>query len=121
MSKVMLVEDDETMLGLLSTLLELEGFQVVHGNGQSMLEESLDELRREQPDLALVDVHLQNFNGLDLLRRLRQDEQLKRLLVLMSSGMEMSAECIYAGADGFILKPYMPDELVGKIRFTLAG
>ncbi len=109
------------MLGLLSTLLEMEGFHVVHGNGQLPIDEVLAALRRETPDLALVDVHLQCFNGLDLLRSVRQDEQLKRLTILMSSGMEMSRQCIQAGADGFILKPYMPDELVGKIRATIAG
>jgi DNA-binding response OmpR family regulator len=69
--------------------------------------------------LILLDVHLRNVSGFDLVKGLRQDEQLKTTQVLMASGMELSVECRQAGADGFILKPFMPEELVGKIRNAL--
>jgi CheY-like chemotaxis protein len=120
MPKVMLIEDDAVMLSLLQTLLEYEGFQTVQlNNGEGTISEIISRVRREKPELLLLDIHLRNLNGLDLLRMLRQDEELKSIRVLVSSGMELSAQSHMEGADGFILKPYMPDDLVGQIRATL--
>ena len=119
MPKVSLIEDDASMLYLLGTLLEFEGFQVAQLNGGMNLEETLESLRRENPQLILLDVHLPAISSFDLLQRLREDHELKSMRVLMSSGMELTDKCLRAGADGFILKPYMPDELMGKIRKIL--
>jgi len=119
MPKVMLIEDDAVMLSLLHTLLEYEGFQTVQLNGERSVEEILNRVRVDKPELILLDVHLGHINGLDLLRRLRNDNELKSIRVLISSGMELRAESLVDGADGFILKPYMPDELMSRIRDTL--
>ncbi len=121
MEKVMLIEDDKTMLSLIHTLLELEGFQVAELGQENSIEEIFERVRQENPQLILLDVHLRQLNGLDLLHQLREDEELKRIRVLMSSGMELSDQSRREGADGFILKPYMPDELVGMIRDTLGN
>ena len=115
----MLIEDDAVMLSLLQTLLEYEGFQTVQLNGERSVEEILNRVRVDKPELILLDVHLGHINGLDLLRRLRNDNELKSIRVLISSGMELRAESLVDGADGFILKPYMPDELMSRIRDTL--
>lgn len=115
----MLIEDDETMLSLLNAFLEIEGFTVSNPNLNEDLEGILSAMRQETPDLVLLDVHLNQLNGFDLLLRIRQDPGLKPTRVLMTSGMDLSAECVENGADGFLLKPYMPDELLGRIRQTL--
>jgi len=119
MPKVMLIEDDDVMLSLLQTLLEYEGFQTVQLDGEGTVGEIVSRVRREKPELLLLDVHLRHLNGFDLLRKLRQDDELKSIRVLVSSGMELSTQSHLEGADGFILKPYMPDDLVGRIRDTL--
>ena len=119
MQKVSLIEDDASMLSLLSTLLGLEGFQVAPLDGGTNLEETLENLRSEKPQLVLLDVHLPAMSSFDLLQRMRQDPELKSVQVLMSSGMELTDKCLQAGADDFILKPYMPDELIRKIRTLL--
>jgi len=119
MPKVMLIEDDAVMLSLLQTLLEYEGFQTVQLDGEETLSEIISLVRREKPELLLLDIHLRHLNGLDLLRMLRQDDELKSIRVLVSSGMELSAQSHMEGADGFILKPYMPEDLVSRIRDTL--
>jgi two-component system phosphate regulon response regulator PhoB len=114
--KVMLAEDDFTMLSLMGTLLEMEGFQVVKYNGEQNAEALLDVLRQYNPALVLLDIHINQINGLDVARRIRQDDGLKHIRILMSSGMAHHDECLQAGADNFILKPFMPDDLIKRIR-----
>ncbi len=120
MHKILLVEDDPTMLGLLQTLLQMEGFEVAQSK-EDELEEIISELRQEKPTLALIDVHLRHINGLDVLKRIRKDAELKDICVLMSSGMDVGDRCLEEGANGFILKPYMPDELIKKIHKLVDG
>lgn len=124
MPKVMLIDDDKNMLSLLDTLLALEGYDVSRLGGDLSLEgqEIRYAIRREKPDLLMMDVHLNQVNGLDgfdLLRQLRRDSDLAEMKILISSGMDFSDKCIREGADGFVLKPYMPEELLVKIRRIL--
>ena len=116
MQKVMLIEDDATMLSLLGTLLKMEGFETATLDDR---EDLLDALRREKPDVILLDVNLVFGNGIDFLRRIRADQSLEKSVVIMSSGMPLEAECLAAGANSFLLKPYMPDALIGAIKAGL--
>lgn len=114
--KVMLVEDDAAMRSLLKTLLEIEGHPVVSYYEQSNPAGSiLDMVRREQPSVVLLDVHLRGASGLDVLREIRADAGLNAIRVIMSSGMDIKDECMRAGATDFLLKPYMPDELLNRL------
>jgi DNA-binding response OmpR family regulator len=124
MPNVMLIDDDQNMLSLLDTLLALEGYGVSKLGGDRSLEgeEIRYAIRREKPDLLMMDVHLNQVNGLDgfdLLRQLRRDPDLAGMKILISSGMDFSDKCTREGADGFVLKPYMPEELLVKIRRIL--
>ncbi|RPH70065.1 response regulator [bacterium] len=118
MHKVLLVEDDPTMLNLLDTLFKIEGFAVARCDG-SDLDVLLDLARHEAPDAALLDVHLKRMNGLEALRRIRQDPQLYKVKVVMTSGLDKRTESLAAGADDFIQKPFMPEQLVNIIRKRL--
>jgi len=120
----MLIEDDYTMLSLLITFLEVEGYEVVQvnsGENAFKAENVLNILRRESPSLALVDVNLKYANGLELLRSVRDAPDLNDVKVLMSSGMDFTYQSMQDGADGFILKPYMPDELMTRIQDILGN
>ncbi len=122
MTKIMLIEDDYTMLSLLITFLEVEGYEVVQvnsGENAYKTENVLSILRRESPSLALMDVNLKYANGLELLRSVRDAPDLNEVKVLMSSGMDFTYQSMQDGADGFILKPYMPDELKARIQDIL--
>ena len=109
--KVMLIEDDRTMRAILTTLLEMEHFNVTSWSGQPG-DDILSQVRINRPDVLLLDVHLRDISGLDILRSLRADKELASIHVLMTSGMDLKDQCIEAGADEFLLKPYMPDELI---------
>jgi CheY-like chemotaxis protein len=121
MSKVLLIEDDATMIGLLKTLLGIDGYDVV---AFRVGEDVLQVIQREQPDVILLDVNLKNFGindmtGLDLLKHIRSDDEIMDTGVIISSGMNYQQESKEAGADGFIMKPYMPDDLLELIKETI--
>jgi len=116
----MVIEDDATMLSLLVALLEIEGFQVSQVSQNYQVHQVVQAIQQERPDLVLLDIQLSQFSGFELLDKLRQDAATSDLRVLISSGRDVGHECIQAGADDFIMKPFMPDELITKIH-TLLG
>ncbi len=115
-SKVMLVEDDATMQAVLRTRLEIEGFQVAMAQARHQLDELVKSIHNERPDVLLLDVHLREISGFDVLQRIRADADIARARVIMTSGMDVKDRCMAAGADDFLLKPYMPDELMKKLH-----
>jgi DNA-binding response OmpR family regulator len=113
----MIVDDDRTMNTLLQTLLELDGFAVVLApRGDLVLPTAL----AQKPDAILMDVHLADVDGIELLREIRQHPELKTLPVVMSSGMDVEQECRQAGANAFVLKPYPPDQLAAVLKQVLS-
>lgn len=116
--KVMIVEDDDTMRALLNTLLKMEGYSVIQGLliDQASL---LNQIRHEMPMIILMDVNLHNLNGLDILKELQSDQRTNTIKILMTSGMDTQDQCIKAGAKGFLLKPYMPTELLSWFRANI--
>jgi len=120
MAKVILIEDDLTMLSLLRTLLEMEGYMVAKLKDEENITDILATMKLEKPDLALMDVHLPQINGYDLVRHIRKDPELRDMRIIMTSGLDVHEECLKAGANDFILKPYMPDHLIRLIRENLA-
>jgi len=114
MTTVLLADDDYTMVSLLKTLLGMEGYQVV-----TLLDKTgnvLENIRAAKPDFLLIDVYLGDRNGLDLVREIRQTPDLKNIKIIVASGIDKSEECLQAGADYFLLKPYMPNDLFDVLR-----
>lgn len=116
MPKVMIVDDDRTMVSLLKILLEMDGFEVVnvtHGR------DFLPKVREEKPDIVLLDVFLTNMDGKELVAEVRKSDDLSDLKVVMTSGMELAEQCANAGADAFLLKPYTPEQLMNVLQDNL--
>jgi CheY-like chemotaxis protein len=114
MPKIFLAEDDRTIISLLKTLLSMEGFQVVVSAGKGS--DLIEAVCRETPAIILMDIFLGEENGIDLVRKLRRMPGLAGTKVIMTSGMDLQEECLAAGANDFLLKPYMPEELVRKLK-----
>ena len=118
MPKVMIVDDDRTMVSLLKILLEMDGYEVVnvtHGR------DFLPNVREEMPDIVLLDVFLTNIDGKELVAEVRKSEDLSDLKVIMTSGMDLSDQCVKAGADAFLLKPYTPEQLMQVLQENLSN
>jgi CheY-like chemotaxis protein len=114
--KILLAEDDVTMVSLLKTLLKMEGFEVVALKSDADVPAAV---RHEKPDVLLLDVHLSQQSGLDILDNLRSSDDTNHVPVVMSSGASLKDECLRRGADGFLLKPYMPDDLITVLKKTI--
>lgn len=115
-AKVLLAEDDVIMVSLLKTLLKMEGFDVVALHADADVPAAV---RKEKPDVILLDVHLSRQSGLDILDSLRSSQDTIEARVVMSSGASVKDECIRRGANGFLLKPYMPDDLIAILKQTI--
>jgi CheY-like chemotaxis protein len=116
MPKILIAEDDATMVSLLKTLLKMEGFQVV---SLSVDADVPQVVRVEKPDVLLMDVHLSHQSGLEILDAIRSASDLRSVNVIMSSGAPVKEECLKRGANGFLLKPYMPDDLISMLKQTI--
>lgn len=119
MSKVMVIEDDANMFSLLEMLLEFEGYDVVLWEGGEEIPQIIEAINRERPELILMDVHLRHLNGFEVLRKLRAEPELDGVRVLIASGVDMTEKSKQEGADGFILKPFMPVDLIDRIQQSI--
>jgi len=116
MARVMLVEDNEGLRGLMRLLLEMEGFEVVAGPVHPA--EVLAALREQRPQVLIMDVHLEGreASGFEIVQAIRQDEALRSVRIVLISGMDYRLEAARSGADAFLAKPFMGDELIRTIR-----
>ncbi len=113
MIKILIADDDTVMLDLLTTLMELEGNEVVT---VSRPEDIVPAAQSQAPSLILLDYHLAGGDAMPPLLALKTHEALKGIPVLVTSGMDCEIACRKAGADDFILKPFRPAQLLDKVR-----
>ena len=113
MAKVLLAEDDPTMVSLLKTLLKMEGFDVVALPSDANVPVSVI---NEKPDVLFMDVHIGQQNGMDIVESIRKNPETSGLRVVMTSGLNVKEECMRRGANHFLLKPFMPDDLLRLLK-----
>ena len=113
----MIVDDDRSMVKLLQTLLMFDGFDVAH---EARGAEVLNAIRREHPDVVLMDKNLAGADGLELLAQIRADAELGSTRVIIASGEDVTYQCEKLGANDFILKPYSPDQLSAMLKKVLS-
>jgi DNA-binding response OmpR family regulator len=113
MAKIMVAEDDQIMVTLLTTLLKMDGFDVIALDADEDVPAAAE---RNCPDLLLLDVHLSKQNGFEILDKLRRSKNVGGLQVVMISGLNVREECMLHGANDFLLKPFMPDDLITILR-----
>ncbi|ONI75108.1 DNA-binding response regulator [Actinosynnema sp. ALI-1.44] len=123
MIKVVLADDHELVRMGLRVLIEREEDMTVSGEVSSG-QAALDLLRRDPPDILLLDVRMPGMDGLETLRRIAADPEISRTRVVIVTTFEVDQyvfEALQAGAAGFVLKDTAPDELVRAIRVVAQG
>ncbi len=116
MNTILVIDDDQEMGRLLMTLFELEGYQVTVA---SQYYKIMPTLRQTRPDVVLMDVRVQGRETVELMRQIRQDEELSQIPVVMTSGMDVKRACLEAGATAFVLKPFLPSEMTKTVTDLL--
>src|SRR5215471_12712336 len=116
MATVALVDDDNDIIGLVTTALESEGYDVVaYPDGPA----ALNGLEKLQPDLAILDIRMPQMDGIELLQRLRQKSDMP--VILLTGRLDETDELIglRIGADDFIRKPFSLRVLIERVRTVL--
>lgn len=114
--RVLLVDDEPLLLSFVGELLGQHGFQF-HGVREGA--EALALAREIDPDIVLLDKVLSDMDGVELLCRIRRDERLSTVPVIVLSGKTTEAgriRALRAGADDFVAKPFSTGELVARIH-----
>lgn len=116
MGKVMVVDDAQSDLRLMESILKTAGYQVVPlGDGEHLE----DRMAAEQPDVVLLDVIMPNRHGYDILRALKKDERTRQTPVVLVTCRNQESDRMWGkrqGADEYVTKPFTAEELVAVVR-----
>ena len=116
MTRVLVVEDEESFSDALSFMLRREGYEVgVAADGAS----ALDEFDRHGADLVLLDLMLPGISGTEVCRTLRQRSTVPIIMVTAKDGEVDKVVGLELGADDYVTKPFSSRELVARIRAVL--
>ena len=118
-TRILLVDDFADAREMYSTYLEFEGFEVISAETAV---EAIKLAITDSPDLILMDAGLPGMTGWDAITELKADKRTRHIPVLMLTGhvlKESQERATQAGADGFIPKPCLPDELARQILAVL--
>ena len=119
MAKILIAEDDQDIRELVVLTLQFNGFEVTSAeDGQAAVELA----PTDKFDLILMDVRMPRMTGYEACRKLKSNDKTQHIPVIFLSakGQETEIETgLQAGATGYLLKPFAPDELINKINSVL--
>ncbi len=114
--KILMVDDEVDLVETVRFPLEMEGYHVlVSYNG----EDALNQARKENPDLIILDIMLPKLDGYKVCRLLKFDERYKHIPIIMLTAKTQEKDKLLGketGADEYITKPFEIDELMEKVK-----
>lgn len=116
---ILVADDDEDILLLVTTRLRRDGFNVVSASNG---DEALALAREHKPALAVLDIGMPGLDGLEVLAAIRADETLRGTLVLLLTAKAQESDVrrgYDSGADAYVKKPFSPAELSVRVRGLL--
>ena len=114
---ILIVEDDKAIVAFVQPALEQAGFAVQRARDG---ETALAQIRRQRPDLILLDLGLPGMDGLEVCRQVRQSEPYIPIIMLTARKEEIDRVVgLEIGADDYVTKPFYPRELVARVRAVL--
>ncbi len=116
MTKILVVDDDPTLLGFLIDFLKQENFEVVSAKNGN---EALRQAYREQPDLVVLDVMMPGMDGWEVTARLRELSDLPIILLTAKSSEADKLRGFRLGVDDYITKPFSFAEMIARIQAVL--
>ena len=114
--RILVVDDEERMVRFIRLNLEQDGFQVAEAfTGQ----QAMDKLRQTLPDLVLLDVMLPDFDGFEVLRLIRENNEVPVIMLTAKGEEDDRVHGLELGADDYVTKPFSPRELTSRVRAVL--
>ena len=114
--KILVVDDDAELLGLIAYALRQTGYLVIEAPDGAA---ALTQFEREEPDLVILDVNLPRLNGLEVCRRLRATSRVPIMMLTVKGGEEDQIQALDLGADDYLTKPFSPRTLLARVRALL--
>jgi two-component system response regulator VicR len=115
--RVVCIEDEPEMIDLVRLILSRKGFNVIGANGGI---EGLETVRREHPDLVLLDLMMPDMDGWEVYQQMKADEGLRNIPVVVVTAKAQSIDKVLglhiAKVDDYITKPFGPQELLESVE-----
>lgn len=121
MKKVLIVDDSQAEVHLMQTMLQKGGFQVVGLFDSTKTEETIEE---ERPNIILLDVVMPQRNGFQVCRDLKGHQTYSSIPVILVTSKAAPSDRYWGeqqGANGFVAKPFTPEELLGAVNVALGA
>ncbi len=116
MPKILIVDDEETMVRSLATLLSAEGYEVVTASDGPR---ALATAREQRPELIVLDVMLPGIDGMEVCRQIRAWSTVPIIMLTAKTGEVDTVVGLEVGADDYVTKPFSPRELVARVKAQL--
>ena len=119
--RILVADDDEDILALVTTVLERDGYKVVAARDGAA---AVAAAAQQRPDLAVLDVSMPELDGLEVLRRLRADPGTSDVPVVMLSARVQEDDVktgFETGANAYVQKPFSPRELSDRVAELLGS
>jgi len=119
--RILCIEDEQAMIDLIRLILSRRGFDV---RGANSGEEGLEIIRKEHPDLILLDLMMPDMDGWEVYQKMKADEAIKNIPVIVVTARAQSIDKVLglhiAKVDDYISKPFTPQELLNSVDNVLA-
>lgn len=116
MAKILVIDDEPTIVNLVTAYLKPEGFEVYTASDGNA---GLKAARAYKPDVIVLDLMLPGLDGLEVLTRLRRESQVYVILLTAKTEEMDRVVGLSVGADDYVTKPFSPRELVARIKAAL--
>jgi DNA-binding response OmpR family regulator len=118
--KILCIEDEPEMIDLIRLILSRRGFEISGANGGK---EGLEMVRREHPDLVLLDLMMPQIDGWEVYQQMKSDPALKTIPVIVVTAKAQSIDKVLglqiAKVDDYITKPFSPQDLLASVDKVL--
>ncbi len=118
-TKIAVIEDEADILEVIEYSLSKEGFAVVAALDG---EEGLDLVKKEVPDLVILDLMLPGLDGIEICRKLKSDSATRSISIIMVTAKGEESDIVLGlgiGADDYVVKPFSPRELTARVKSVL--
>ncbi|MEM2465935.1 MAG: response regulator [Candidatus Bathyarchaeia archaeon] len=116
-ARILIVDDDENIRKVLTTILEEEGYTVDEAENAK---KAIDKTKRNVYNLALIDIRLPDMEGIELLTKIKDTvPKMRKIIITGYPTLQNAIEAVNRGADAYILKPFDIDKVLATIKEQL--